>query len=123
MKTDGIGSRVIGNYKQLSGLAHVPSTNHEVFTWSIKYKDKDMSGYVDDLGVIETKGSSIKINGDTFELNKKSMFSTREQALKNINILLEKIIKNINNNAFVTKNVLGMHCFPRDLAEKFAGIN
>ena len=109
---------IISNYKRLSELAHVPAKKNLHTVWGIEYKDKNVSGFANELGTVETKHSLIQINGDELRLDKKPFWLTWEDTLKNMNTLLEKMIKNFNNKNFVTKTFVSIHCFPEKTVDR-----
>ena len=121
MKTEAIQPQIIKNYNTLSKLANIPSQNNKKFFWAINYNDNEISGFANQLGIVETNRSQIQINGDKLLLKKKSFYSTSGNTLKNINTLLEKMIKYFNNKNFVTKNFLQINCFSENAVNKIAG--
>ena len=118
MKTEAIQPKIISNYNRLSKLANIPSKNGVHTVWGIEYKDKKTSGFANRLGVVETGCSSIKINGDKIQLQNKPVLATWKDTLKNINIMLENMIKNFNNRDVVTKTFVHIHTFPEDKLNK-----
>ena len=118
MKTEAIQPKIISNYNRLSKMAHIPSKNGVHNVWGIEYKDKKTSGFANRLGVVETGRSSVKINGDKIQLQNKPVLSTWKDTLKNINTILENMIKNFNNRDVVTKTFVNIHSFPEDKINK-----
>lgn len=118
MKTEAIQPKIISNYNRLSKLAQVPAQNGEHIVWGIEYKDKRTSGFANRLGVVEAGRSSIKISGDKIQLQNKPFLATWKDTLKNINTMLENMIKNFNNRDVVTKTFVNIHSFPEDKINK-----
>ena len=125
MKTDAIRKQILNNYKQLSQLAHVnPEKENIVPIWGLIYKKANVSGFVNQIGVIERNHTAIRIvNEDQLQLQKKPFYLTWKRTLKNINSMLKNTIENINNKEVVTKNIVNVFCFPESFTKKLAEIN
>ena len=121
MKVDFIKQQIVSNYKQLSKLAKVKSTEPNVVsTWGLVYKNKRGSGFVNQLGTIERGSSAIRIiDGKEIQLQKKPTFSTWKKTLVNINNMLQNVMENLDNKDVVTKKVVDVLCFPVGAIEKY----
>lgn len=85
------------------------------------YKRNGVSGFVNQIGVIERNHSSVRIvNGNELQLQKKPFFMTCKSVLKNINTMLQSIIENIDNKDIVTKKVVNILCFPKEVAKRLS---
>ena len=122
MKTAAIKRQIIENYKQLSKLAYVQSNKENVIhTWGIVYKHNRTSGYVNQMGDIKRNRSSIRIiNKDELQLQKKPFYVSWERTLKNINLMLQNTIQNINNREIVTKKVVNIFGFSKETVERLS---
>ena len=122
MKTEAIKQQILKNYKQLSQLAHVePKKANVLPAWGLSYKKNGVSGFVNQIGVIERGRSAIRIiRENEIQLQKKPFFITWKRALKNINTMLQNIIENFDNKDAVTKRVVNILCFPKDVAERLS---
>ncbi len=119
MKTEAIKQQIISNYRQLSDIARVRRVDPNKFpAWGISYKDKGVSGFVNQIGVVERNGAKIRINGDEVELKHKAFFSTWKRTLNNINKMLQSTIENIENQDVVKKKIVNILCFSKEAAEK-----
>lgn len=122
MKVDFIKQQIVSNYKQLSKLAKVKSTEPNVVsTWGLVYKNKRVSGFVNQLGTIERGSSAIRIiDGKEIQLQKKLTFSTWKKTLVDINNMLQGVMANLDNKDVVTKKVVDVLCFPKNAVEKLS---
>ena len=125
MKTDAIRKQILNNYKQLSQLAHVnPEKENIVPIWGLIYKKANVSGFVNQIGVIERNHTAIRIvNEKKKKKKKKPFYLTWKSTLKKINSMLKDTIKNIDNNKVVTKKFVNVLCFPESFTKKLAEIN
>lgn len=124
MNTKAIQAEIVENYKKLSQLAYVkPEKKDIVPTWGLMYKRNGVSGFVNQIGVIERNRSSILIvNGNELQLQKKPFYLTWKRTLKSINSMLKSTIENIGNSEVVTKKVVNILCFPRSFVENLTKI-
>lgn len=120
MKTEAIKSEILDSYRQLSKLAQVKQEKeHYLPIWGINYDRDRVSGFVNQVGVIERKRASVRIEeGNEIKLLKKNPFLSWNRVLKNINIMLQDIIKNIDNAEVVKKNIVNLLCFSEEQVEK-----
>lgn len=125
MNIKAVELSIKNNYKELYKLAHVkPEQKNIVPVWGLNYKQGSVSGFVDNFGTIERGGVEISIDREgNLNLNKKPFYLTWKMALNKINSMLVKTIENINNENVVTKRVVNVFCFPKDLSERISKIS
>ncbi|MBR6127204.1 hypothetical protein IKQ21_05915 [bacterium] len=124
MKTEAIKQQIVDNYKQLSQLAKVERTNENLLpAWGLIYKHNGTRGFINQIGTIERNHASIRIiDGNELKLQKKPFYMTWKRTLKNINSMLESTIKNINNEEIITKRVVNIFVFSKDMIERLSKI-
>lgn len=124
MKTEAIKETIVSQFKTISKKAKVtPEKEHIVPTWGLVYKNNGTRGLVTQFGTIERNGAKIDIVDGEVRQVKKPFFSTWKRTLKNISTMLGKVDENLENEKVVTKNIVNIFCFPKDLAERISKIN
>ena len=101
-----------------------PEKENVIPSWGLLYRKNGISGFVNQIGVIERGPSAIRItNEKEIQLQKKPFFMTWKMVLRNINTMLQNTIDNIDNidnKDVVTKRIVNILCFSKDVTERLS---